>query len=283
MPGRKARQKSLPAPRLHLFCHRSAPLDSRHPVAHLRAARHIAAISRLARTVVAAFEARLDHTITTVSGEAAIQVAAAVVALVELEGEIALFTKSTVHDAVAAMRRAQAVPRTTSVSQGVNIGIQPVVALLGLEIDDPIAAIGQAPARAWLGRAAIDQYGWICGRTVVAGEAGFDSAPGAAVACDHVAVVTGFANVTHAVAADRAAARGGADGPQLTACVAERIELAFLRPVPEKVIDLLKSVSTGIAVAVRSAEYKTRLRDLLEESQRQAEELQTQQEEPMKL
>ncbi|MET0340953.1 MAG: response regulator [Polyangiales bacterium] len=57
------------------------------------------------------------------------------------------------------------------------------------------------------------------------------------------------------------------------------IELAYLRPVPARVIELLAAVSNGIAVAVRSAEYKTRLRDLLDESQRQSEELQTQQEE----
>jgi CheY-like chemotaxis protein/signal transduction histidine kinase/CHASE3 domain sensor protein len=57
------------------------------------------------------------------------------------------------------------------------------------------------------------------------------------------------------------------------------VELAFLRPVPERVLELLQAVSNGIAVAVRSAEYKARLRDLLEESQRQSEELQTQQEE----
>ncbi|MDB4974024.1 MAG: histidine kinase, partial [Myxococcaceae bacterium] len=56
-------------------------------------------------------------------------------------------------------------------------------------------------------------------------------------------------------------------------------ELAFLRPIPEKVIELLDNVGNSFAVAVRSAEYKTRLRELLEESQRQAEELQTQQEE----
>jgi signal transduction histidine kinase/CheY-like chemotaxis protein/CHASE3 domain sensor protein len=57
------------------------------------------------------------------------------------------------------------------------------------------------------------------------------------------------------------------------------IELAFLRPIPARVLHLLELVGNAVAVAVRSAEYKTRLRELLEESQRQAEELQTQQEE----
>ncbi|HEY6878261.1 MAG TPA: response regulator [Polyangiales bacterium] len=57
------------------------------------------------------------------------------------------------------------------------------------------------------------------------------------------------------------------------------VELAFLRAVPERVRQLMEAVSGNIAIAVRSAEYKTRLRELLEESQRQAEELQTQQEE----
>ncbi|MEY4510951.1 MAG: hypothetical protein RLZZ450_3073 [Pseudomonadota bacterium] len=57
------------------------------------------------------------------------------------------------------------------------------------------------------------------------------------------------------------------------------LELAFLRTVPARVLTLLEAVGNSVAVAVRSAEYKTRLRELLEESQRQAEELQTQQEE----
>jgi CheY-like chemotaxis protein/CHASE3 domain sensor protein len=57
------------------------------------------------------------------------------------------------------------------------------------------------------------------------------------------------------------------------------VELAFLRKIPRRVLELAEAVGTSIAVAVRSAEYKTRLRELLEESQRQAEELQTQQEE----
>ncbi|MET0283806.1 MAG: response regulator [Polyangiales bacterium] len=57
------------------------------------------------------------------------------------------------------------------------------------------------------------------------------------------------------------------------------VELAFLRPIPKRVLELVDAIGASIAVAVRSAEYKSRLRELLEESQRQAEELQTQQEE----
>jgi CheY-like chemotaxis protein/CHASE3 domain sensor protein len=57
------------------------------------------------------------------------------------------------------------------------------------------------------------------------------------------------------------------------------VELAFLRRVPKRVLELAEAVGTSIAVAVRSAEYRTRLRELLDESQRQAEELQAQQEE----
>jgi len=57
------------------------------------------------------------------------------------------------------------------------------------------------------------------------------------------------------------------------------VELGFLRPVAACARDLLARVGETIATAVRSAEYKARLRDLLEESQRQGEELQSQQEE----
>lgn len=57
------------------------------------------------------------------------------------------------------------------------------------------------------------------------------------------------------------------------------VELGFLRKVDAKTLDLLDRVGDSVAVAVRSAEYKGRLRDLLEESQRQGEELQAQQEE----
>ena len=57
------------------------------------------------------------------------------------------------------------------------------------------------------------------------------------------------------------------------------IELGFLRKVESKTKELLDRAGDAVAVAVRSAEYKGRLRDLLEESQRQGEELQAQQEE----
>ena len=57
------------------------------------------------------------------------------------------------------------------------------------------------------------------------------------------------------------------------------LELGFLRPIDEKTGELLGRVGEGIAAAVRSSEYKQRLRELLEEAHRQSEELQTQQEE----
>jgi len=57
------------------------------------------------------------------------------------------------------------------------------------------------------------------------------------------------------------------------------IELGYLHPVEPRALELLQRVGESIAVAVRSAESKRQLRELLEETQRQAEELQTQQEE----
>ncbi len=59
------------------------------------------------------------------------------------------------------------------------------------------------------------------------------------------------------------------------------IELGFVRPPAEAGIaeDLLGEVAETIGVAMRSALYRQRLRDLLEETQRQSEALQTQQEE----
>ncbi|MBX3201978.1 MAG: response regulator [Labilithrix sp.] len=57
------------------------------------------------------------------------------------------------------------------------------------------------------------------------------------------------------------------------------VELGYREAPPARATDLLGRIGEGVAVAVRSAEYRTRLRELLEESQRQAEELQTQQEE----
>jgi CheY-like chemotaxis protein/CHASE3 domain sensor protein len=57
------------------------------------------------------------------------------------------------------------------------------------------------------------------------------------------------------------------------------LELGYLRPVDDKTIELLGRIGDGVALAVRSSEYKQRLRELLEEAHRQAEQLQTQQEE----
>jgi signal transduction histidine kinase len=57
------------------------------------------------------------------------------------------------------------------------------------------------------------------------------------------------------------------------------LELGFHEAPDERVLDLVSRIGDVVAIALRSAEYRTRLRELLEESQRQAEELQTQQEE----
>ncbi len=57
------------------------------------------------------------------------------------------------------------------------------------------------------------------------------------------------------------------------------VELGFFRTVDDRTMDLLGRVAAPIAVAVQSANYRARLQELLEESQRQGEELQTQQEE----
>jgi signal transduction histidine kinase/DNA-binding response OmpR family regulator/CHASE3 domain sensor protein len=57
------------------------------------------------------------------------------------------------------------------------------------------------------------------------------------------------------------------------------LELGFLRSVGERELALLARVGDTLAVGARSAAHVTRLHDLLEESQRQSEELETQQEE----
>ncbi|HEY2516705.1 MAG TPA: response regulator, partial [Polyangiaceae bacterium] len=57
------------------------------------------------------------------------------------------------------------------------------------------------------------------------------------------------------------------------------VELGFLHAAPKRVEQLLERAGEAIALAIRSAEYKERLRELLSGSQRQAEQLQTQQEE----
>jgi len=57
------------------------------------------------------------------------------------------------------------------------------------------------------------------------------------------------------------------------------VELGFLRPVKEDVVALLEQASSSIGAALRSAKYRTELRNLLEETQRQSEVLQVQGEE----
>ena len=57
------------------------------------------------------------------------------------------------------------------------------------------------------------------------------------------------------------------------------LEFAFFAPASERAIELLSRVAETIAVALRSVQQKERLADLLEQAQRQGEELQTQQEE----
>ncbi len=57
------------------------------------------------------------------------------------------------------------------------------------------------------------------------------------------------------------------------------VELGFLRPAVPRILRLLENVGPALAQATRSVEHQLRLRELLEESQRQGEELQAQQEE----
>jgi CheY-like chemotaxis protein/CHASE3 domain sensor protein len=57
------------------------------------------------------------------------------------------------------------------------------------------------------------------------------------------------------------------------------IELGFLHPVDDLVLELLDQASASIGVALRSARYRSELQNVLEETQRQAEELQVQSEE----
>jgi signal transduction histidine kinase/DNA-binding response OmpR family regulator/CHASE3 domain sensor protein len=56
-------------------------------------------------------------------------------------------------------------------------------------------------------------------------------------------------------------------------------ELGFIHPLPELTVELLEKLSDSIAIAVRSANYREHLQNLLEETQRQGEELQSQSEE----
>ena len=57
------------------------------------------------------------------------------------------------------------------------------------------------------------------------------------------------------------------------------IELGFFEPVDDLVIGLLNEASGAIGIALRSARFRERLQDALEETQRQASELQAQSEE----
>ena len=81
-------------------------------------------------------------------------------------------------------------------------------------------------------------------------------------------------------------ATGRADPRELLLCPAAVdgvvhavIELGFLRQVGAPDLDLLGRVADALGVAVRSSKDRTRLEELLQETQRQSEELQTQQEE----
>ncbi|QDG94412.1 response regulator (plasmid) [Rhizobium sp. NIBRBAC000502774] len=57
------------------------------------------------------------------------------------------------------------------------------------------------------------------------------------------------------------------------------VELGFLHPVGDHILELLEQASGTIGTAIRSAEFRTRLQTLLHETQRQTEELQVQGEE----
>ena len=57
------------------------------------------------------------------------------------------------------------------------------------------------------------------------------------------------------------------------------IELGFLHPVDERVVELLDESAEAMGIGLRSARYRTQLQEMLEETQRQAEELQVQSEE----
>ena len=57
------------------------------------------------------------------------------------------------------------------------------------------------------------------------------------------------------------------------------VELGFINPIGDNILTLLEQSSESIGVAVRSANYRAELQNLLDETQRQSEELQTQSEE----
>ncbi|ATC31662.1 histidine kinase [Caulobacter vibrioides] len=57
------------------------------------------------------------------------------------------------------------------------------------------------------------------------------------------------------------------------------IELGFLHPVDDQVLELLRQAAPAIGITLRSARYRSELQNALEQTQRQAEELQVQSEE----
>jgi GAF domain-containing protein len=57
------------------------------------------------------------------------------------------------------------------------------------------------------------------------------------------------------------------------------IELGFFDPVPARVLEFLAGSADSLGIALRSARFRTRLQDALEETQRQKAELQAQSEE----
>jgi signal transduction histidine kinase/DNA-binding response OmpR family regulator len=57
------------------------------------------------------------------------------------------------------------------------------------------------------------------------------------------------------------------------------LELGFFKSIESRAHELFENIGESVALAVRSTQYRMRLRELLEESRRQTEELQTQQEE----
>ncbi|WP_189488541.1 response regulator [Asticcacaulis endophyticus] len=57
------------------------------------------------------------------------------------------------------------------------------------------------------------------------------------------------------------------------------IELGFINPMPFTISALLERAAESVSVAIKSANYRASLQNLLEETQRQSEELQTQSEE----
>ncbi len=57
------------------------------------------------------------------------------------------------------------------------------------------------------------------------------------------------------------------------------LELGFIHPLNASAVELMEKISAAIAIAIKSANYREHLQNLLEETQRQSEELQSQSEE----